>query len=299
MIHFPETVLKSASAFGLGLAGERETCGCVMGAALALGIAGDLSEGHSNTEQCNRLVSSFISEFRSRHGSTRCADLIKSFTDVNSPERKESCARLVESATQILVKLLSEASDPRPLSLAHLIRLIWDMPKEERTAARIVPLVRRVEIRREELDRHIVFSNEGYARNLFNREDDFEVLVMCWKPGQSAPPHDHHQSLSVELVYDGTLHYVSYDRPEEGGPLKEISSYDAPPGTVVSELPGNIHSLANPIESGKDAISIHFYFPPLKGMNFYDIETGAARWSSLGYLYIYNEAWDALQASCL
>ena len=38
-----------------------------------------------------------------------------------------------------------------------------------------------------EIERYIQFTENRYARNLVYKTEDFECLVLCWRPGQRSP----------------------------------------------------------------------------------------------------------------
>jgi hypothetical protein len=42
-----------------------------------------------------------------------------------------------------------------------------------------------LKVGRAEIEPHILFTENRYARNLVYKCEDFECLVLCWRPGQS------------------------------------------------------------------------------------------------------------------
>ena len=41
------------------------------------------------------------------------------------------------------------------------------------------------------LNEYAHFKDQNYCRNLVHKENDFEIIVVCWKAGQVAPIHGH------------------------------------------------------------------------------------------------------------
>src|SRR3712207_6489683 len=52
---------------------------------------------------------------------------------------------------------------------------------------------------------HISFGAEHYQRKLLCRTSRFDLLILCWQPGQASTIHDHSHSLNVTRVYRGAL----------------------------------------------------------------------------------------------
>ena len=48
-----------------------------------------------------------------------------------------------------------------------------------------------IEIDPVELEAIAAFRGDRYARHRIHRDDDFELLIICWKSGQEAPIHGH------------------------------------------------------------------------------------------------------------
>ena len=38
---------------------------------------------------------------------------------------------------------------------------------------------------------YVKFKTDKYARHLVHKDEDFEILIVCWQPGQKAPIHGH------------------------------------------------------------------------------------------------------------
>jgi cysteine dioxygenase len=130
---------------------------------------------------------------------------------------------------------------------------------------------------------HVRFVDERYARNLVCRTPHFELLVLCWKPGQASTIHDHAGSLNVTRVYSGELTSRTFRRRDGGHGVAEVggaASGALPRGPVdlIDEQVlagsgaatvdrGEIHQLAN--ESDEGLVTVHFYAPPLSDIVVY------------------------------
>jgi len=47
----------------------------------------------------------------------------------------------------------------------------------------------------EALKSYIFFNKDNYTRNLIYRDDRFEIMTVCWLPGQRTVVHTHNGSL--------------------------------------------------------------------------------------------------------
>jgi rhodanese-related sulfurtransferase/mannose-6-phosphate isomerase-like protein (cupin superfamily) len=91
-------------------------------------------------------------------------------------------------------------------------------------------------------------------------DQNHDIWVISWLPGQSTGFHDHGESSGAFLVATGTL---EEHRPGE----QTIVIYPGQPRTFGSDY---THDVRN--ASIAPAISIHTYSPPLNEMNKYDLD---------------------------
>jgi predicted metal-dependent enzyme (double-stranded beta helix superfamily) len=129
------------------------------------------------------------------------------------------------------------------------------------------------------------FCTDSYARNLVCRTPRFDMLVLCWKPGQVTTIHDHAGSLNVTRVFEGCLTsrtFEAYDRPAPGRVLVRKEHEEMLRKDDFSCVDyGVIHQLAN--TSDADLVTVHVYARPLKDITVYDPATGEARRMTLRY----------------
>jgi C_GCAxxG_C_C family probable redox protein len=103
--------MKIAAGFGGGMVRQGDTCGVVTGALMVLGLrhgSGELDD--SAKKQLHTRAWQFLADFKARHGSTVCRDLLE--CDLGTEEgrkraqetrvTKVRCPGFVESAVQIL-----------------------------------------------------------------------------------------------------------------------------------------------------------------------------------------------------
>ncbi|HKG46046.1 MAG TPA: cysteine dioxygenase family protein [Pyrinomonadaceae bacterium] len=127
-----------------------------------------------------------------------------------------------------------------------------------------------VEILAEDLESYTGFKEGNYWRHRVCRNAAVEMLVICWRPGQKTPIHDHNGSHGVVRVHQGLMWETIFTYQEEKG-LCYDTGRECPAGTITgAEIP-DIHQLGNPEVSGQDLITVHVYAPPLGVLKTYKV----------------------------
>ena len=131
-------------------------------------------------------------------------------------------------------------------------------------------LVCALEPKREEIERYVQFAENRYARNLVYKANDFECLVLCWRPGQRSPIHDHGESICAVYTVEGKLCADNY-RKTANGHIRADYSEDFQPGAVLTIQTTEIHQVSN-LENAANLISLHFYLGPLENSFLYSVQ---------------------------
>jgi cysteine dioxygenase len=128
----------------------------------------------------------------------------------------------------------------------------------------------RVTVTPEDLRPHRFFKSGTYARHRVMRNEFAELLILCWKPGQRTPIHDHNGSYGAVRVCEGVMwetifaldseHQLYYQSAREWN-VGEATGADIP----------DIHQIGNPEVSGQDLVTLHLYAPPLGVLNTYKV----------------------------
>jgi C_GCAxxG_C_C family probable redox protein len=112
------TALRLAAGFGGGIARTGQTCGCVTGAIMAIGLAQagiSPEENKAEKDKTAELGRRFMHEFAQRNGSTECRLLLG--CDISTPQGMEEarqrdlfqsrCTKLVRDAIEIVNPLIA------------------------------------------------------------------------------------------------------------------------------------------------------------------------------------------------
>ena len=130
--------------------------------------------------------------------------------------------------------------------------------------------LRDTEVGREELRPHVSFKEGTYARHRVAVGEHAELLVLCWRPGQRTPIHDHDGSFGAVKVLRGVMWETLFGMDPARGLLYK-SSREWRPGEVTGADVPDIHQLGNPEVSGQDLVTLHLYAPPLTSLNVYKV----------------------------
>ena len=174
---------------------------------------------------------------------------------------------------------------PHDLSLEDFICEMSREPVSSLTHERLLALAGRLRLSDELVGNRIAFARYGYARNLVCRTPFFELLVLCWRPGQESTIHDHAGALNAIRVFSGELTSRTF-RHRDGEVRPSPVAQDAeeriqPASALLGVDRGGIHQLAN--TSGEDLITLHVYAPALMELNVYSTTSGTVERRPLRY----------------
>lgn len=134
--------------------------------------------------------------------------------------------------------------------------------------------------------RFAMFREDGtrYSRNLVERNDAYELLVLCWGPGQTSPIHNHEGQNCWMAILEGAIEEVYYRFPDgSGSPLAQVgepTTYRAGQAGYISDEIA-LH-LIRPSGDAR-AVSLHLYSRPFDKCNLYCPDTSEVTLCRLGY----------------
>ncbi len=119
------------------------------------------------------------------------------------------------------------------------------------------------------------FSATRYARNSVLLNDRIELVVICWRSGQTTAIHDHGESNCLYLVVEGTMKEELF-QSLPGQEPKLLRTRRFRKGESMLAGARDVHRITN--EGQADLVTIHLYSPPLgEAMKLYGpVPWGAA-----------------------
>jgi cysteine dioxygenase len=155
-------------------------------------------------------------------------------------------------------------------SLAERLKSLTKVPSLENAKQ----LIEQTDISKEEIAPYLGFKTGNYSRHRVMKTEFVEMLVLCWKPGQRTPIHDHNGSHGAVFVHRGILWETIFDYDTDTGLSYKSHRELRAGGLTGSEVP-DIHQLGNPDVSGRDLVTIHIYAPPLGVLKTYKLGSSA------------------------
>lgn len=175
------------------------------------------------------------------------------------------------------------------ISVDDLITSLRSFEQDVITRDDILEYCESVQISDASLEPYVFFDEKFYTRNMIYRDDLFEVMTICWQPGQKTAVHTHNGQLCWMIPHRGNLGVVDYkwlgcDHPENQNvvgidclagsdhtKLEIVREIEACAGGTVltADKLQTIHRLYN---FDEPAISIHIYSRPIDSCVAFDME---------------------------
>jgi Cysteine dioxygenase type I len=157
------------------------------------------------------------------------------------------------------------------------------------------------------LDRYVHFRDDTYTRNLIFRDDEIELMAVCWKPGQRTVIHTHNGQLGWMAVQQGHLAVINYkylgcnaaDNQNVAGldclagateldiDRREVQEcYPGGPVNTVDKVQ-TIHQVV--VQGSEPAISLHIYSRPIDSCVAFDLQKRCCYRRQLSYFSKYGD----------
>ncbi|WP_424964366.1 cysteine dioxygenase [Ekhidna sp.] len=156
----------------------------------------------------------------------------------------------------------------------------------------VLDVMNNVAIPRAEFERYYSWSDEKYARNVLARNDDFEVLLICWEKGQSSPIHDFNAQEAWIHPIEGMLREERFKINVDDDRLEKVSNVllGTDEFSYMSQIGIHRYSNANKARS----VSLNIYRKPVTEWHVYDVEssdsTMVETWENKHYDLLGQEA---------
>jgi NitT/TauT family transport system ATP-binding protein len=171
----------------------------------------------------------------------------------------------------------------RHVSFEHLIDDLKRFAAGGFSATEVRQYLAQTLMDRAALEPYLNYCDQHYTRNLVHKDQDFELLVICWGRGQKAPIHGHEGELCFARVECGKLRFSNYSMVSEDPIRLQPTGEPMDGGVGFLDGPADLHAVANPDEFEENAASLHIYSKPYAECDIYDSESGPRRRVKLAY----------------
>jgi cysteine dioxygenase len=195
----------------------------------------------------------------------------------------------------------------RTVSIADFVETLRSFESAPITRDRVLDLCRELEVERRSLDRYAHFRKDAYTRNLIYRDEQIEVMALCWSPGQRTPIHTHNGQLGWMAVSQGAVAVVNYKWLGcNAAANQNVAGLDCLAGATEIELarrdvqecfPGGpvntvdkeqtIHQVV--VQGGEPALSLHIYSRPIDSCVAFDLENRRCYRRQLSFFSRYGD----------
>ena len=218
---------------------------------------------------------------------------------MSDPQSEESCKRPCNRAGASEDYIVNRDVDQKlvrikkNVAISDFVRLIDNMQEEDFESEVMADFLRHHPIDLGTLEPYRFYHPDHYARNLIASSKNYEIMLLCWEPGQETAVHNHGGQSCWVYVLDGQLSFRNYkwlgcDRSNRKVNLEEQSRIPmAAKGSMsVIDERDAIHRLKNDQKFDNRALSLHIYSKPITSCAVYDMETGKCRDKKLEYFSV-------------
>lgn len=126
------------------------------------------------------------------------------------------------------------------------------------------------------------WNSNHYTRNCIARNNDFELILLCWEPGQKTAIHCHNGQECWVKVIEGQFEEEVYEYNYDNGELEQKKGCILGKHEVTSvEDPSIFHTLKN-THTGR-SMSLHLYTNPITQCRYYSAQDKCLQTVSLTY----------------
>lgn len=169
------------------------------------------------------------------------------------------CSEIIDIAPIRLDAITCKVLPPGFKNLCRFLESLYPFSEDALT-----DLLIKFQADKQELLATTQFSDEKYVRIRIHDSKDFEVLLLCWKQGQTTRIHDHAGSLCAVKILQGIGDETIYTSTGKTRRVKAVKKTSIAQGSVTVSRDSDIHSLGASNSSKDPLVSLHIYSPPLK-----------------------------------
>jgi len=194
---------------------------------------------------------------------------------------------------------------PAAVTVEQFVDGIRELSQGLITKQKIYDYLCSYEIRADDLERYKQWLPDRHTRNKVFRNENIEVMVICWPIGAVTPLHTHNGQLGWMTMIEGKLvvenfRKIDCNRPEN----QQVVGMDCLAGATRIEMkplgtelcvPGGplntvdktqtIHRIINKSEWNERAVSMHIYSRPIDSCVVFDVDRQTCFRRDLKYDY--------------
>jgi cysteine dioxygenase len=189
-----------------------------------------------------------------------------------------------------------------PVKVDNLISELKSIADDDFTCQNVYDFLGENPVDVDSISRYFVWRSEHYTRNLIYKDDRFEMMAVCWEPGQASRIHNHADQKCWMTVPVGRLRGqnfspVEFDESKGHCKLVETDTFELSDWLAAKvELEEPIHQILNLAEYNARAVSLHIYSKPIESCLAYCRQTDTFKEVHLSYTSIGGKPCTGLNA---
>lgn len=169
------------------------------------------------------------------------------------------------------------------MTMAQPIITIHDLVQElmrHRDLSAYPVILERYAVPSRDLEPYFRWNARHYTRTCIQRNDDFELLLICYEPGQRTSIHDFNSQTAWVHPIIGEVVEERFEQGPEGV-LRSRGEFHLHPGEMDRFINGSsIHRFTN--RGPGRAVTLNLYAKPMSQWRVYDEGTGLSKISPAG-----------------
>lgn len=115
--------------------------------------------------------------------------------------------------------------------------------------------------------RYVTYSDIRYLKKIIMQNENIELVIICWKKGQTSGVHDHPDKGCLMKVLEGNIQEDVYDNNISSSIIGRISSNILEVNDIgYQESNTKLHNIISPY---CDSVSLHIYSPAKHKTKYY------------------------------
>lgn len=187
------------------------------------------------------------------------------------------------------------------VSIDEFITVLCSIPEEEFKVKTVFEFLQEHHVEKESLQPYLFFSEKFYTRNLVFKNNLFEVIALCWEPGQASRIHNHFDQNCWMTIPVGKLQIHDFKILESDLKTNFCRIEPTQAFTIDSDFPvaevdqgDPVHQVSNLDEFGERAVSLHVYSKPFERCLVYTPAENSVREVNLFYTSIAGKLCDGI-----
>lgn len=156
-------------------------------------------------------------------------------------------------------------------SIKTIDQLVGRLSSMKNDHSKVLDIMNLMEIPLEKFEQYFRWSDARYTRNLLARNDEFEVLLVCWEKDQSSPIHDFNSQEAWIHPIVGKLREERFKINVEDERLERVSNVLLGIDEFSYMKQVAIHRYSNAYDGR--SVSLNVYCKPVTEWRVYDQHT--------------------------